>query len=250
MLSHLEGKRRQYELVELARSMGCERVEVIDDDLGRSGDGYTERPGFQRLVALVCDGSVGAVFCLEASRLARNGRDWHNLLHLCGLADVVIVDPDGVYDPNVGNDRLLLGLKGTMSEFEITLLRQRSKEARRQKAARGELRFGLPVGLEWGTGVRIVKAADEREREVRKTDGHRKPIDEWDVVLRDHFEGYISWEQYERNLATLASNAHRLSDGRKKDGRGGNALLSGLLRCACCGRRPQVWYRRNGHRYQ
>lgn len=326
VLSHVEGQRRQYEIVELARSMGCMEVEVIDDDLGRSGDGYTERPGFQRLVAAVCSGTVGAVFCLEASRLARNGRDWHNLLHLCGLADVVIVDPDGVYDPNVSNDRLLLGLKGTMSEFELTLLRQRSKEAKDQKAARGELKFRLPAGLEWGPGSRIQKTADEREREVvaqtlrkfeelgsarqvmlwlhdadvalpvrepnggvkwrrayhglvvsminnplyagayvygrrtsrtqvvegqaRKTDGHRKPVDMWDVVLRDHFEGYIMWEQYERNIAALAANAHRMSDGRKKDGRGGQALLSGLLRCARCGRRPQVWYRKNAHRYQ
>jgi DNA invertase Pin-like site-specific DNA recombinase len=326
VLSHLEGKRRQYELVELARSMGCERVEVIDDDLGRSGDGYTERPGFQRLVALVCGGTVGAVFCLEASRLARNGRDWHNLLHLCGLADVAIVDPEGVYDPNVGNDRLLLGLKGTMSEFELSLLRQRSLEARNQKAARGDLKFRLPAGLEWGPGARIEKAADEREREAialtlrkfeelgsarqvmlwlheadielpvreygggvvwrrayhglivrminnplyagayvhgrkesrthvvdgqgRKTDGHAKPIERWGVLLRDHFEAYISWEQYERNLATLASNAHRRPDGRKKDGRGGQALLSGLLRCAHCGRRPQVYYRNQAHRYQ
>ncbi len=326
VLCHLEGKQRQYELVELARSMGCEKIEVIDDDLGRSGDEYTERPGFQRLVALVCGGDVGAVFCLEASRLARNGRDWHNLLHMCGLADVVIVDPDGVYDPNASNDRLLLGLKGTMSEFELTLLRQRSKEAKAQKAARGELRFRLPAGLEWGTDSQIGRAANERERDVvalvlrkfeelgsarqvmlwlheadialpvraadsrvmwrrayhglvvrmvrnplyagayvygrrkgqtqvvdgqaRKTRGHSKPIEEWDVLLRDHFEGYISWEQYERNLATLSSNAHQLSDGRKKDGRGGKALLSGLLRCARCGRRPQVWYRANTHRYQ
>ena len=106
---------------------------MIDDDLGRSGSGLIERPGFQRLVAEVCAGDVGAVFRIEASRLARYGRDWHHLIELCGMVGAVVVDPDGVYDPGIINDRLLLGLKGTMSEFELSLLRQRSVEAIRQK---------------------------------------------------------------------------------------------------------------------
>ena len=109
-------------------------MDLIDEDLRRSGSGLVERPGFQHLVAEVCTGQVGAVFCIEASCLARNGRDWHNLIELCGLVGVLVIDPDGVYDPRVVNDRLLLGLKGTMSEFELNLLRQRSREAVRQKA--------------------------------------------------------------------------------------------------------------------
>jgi len=113
------------------------------------------RPGFERLVAMVCSGTVGAVFCIEASRLARNGRDWHYLIDFCALVGTVIVDHDGVYDPRLANDRLLLGMKGTMSEFELTLFRQRSFEARRAKAQRGELQFRLPIGFQWSPDGRI-----------------------------------------------------------------------------------------------
>src|SRR5690348_3402796 len=144
-----ESRRRQYGLVERAKELGFRGTEVIDEDLGRSGSGLVERPGFEHLVAAVCSGEVGAVFCIEASRLARNGRDWHHLIELCGMVGAVVVDLDGIYDPNIVNDRLLLGLKGTMSEFELSLLRQRSEEAIRQKARRGALQFLLPVGLCW-----------------------------------------------------------------------------------------------------
>jgi transposase len=123
VLGNTESQRRQYGLVDQARSVGFTTVEVIDEDLGRSGSGVMERPGFQRLVASVCAGSVGAVFCIEASRLARNGRDWHHLIDLCALSATLVIDPDGIYDPRLVNDRLLLGLKGTMSEYELSLLR-------------------------------------------------------------------------------------------------------------------------------
>src|SRR5271169_720557 len=146
---NLESQRRQYGLAAHARDLGFHDIEVIDEDLGRSGSGCVERPGFQRLVTNVCSGEVGGVFCVEASRLARNGRDWHHLIELCALVDTVIIDPEGVYDPRVANDRLLLGLKGTMSEFELDLLRQRSREAIKQKASRGELQFRLAAGLCW-----------------------------------------------------------------------------------------------------
>jgi DNA invertase Pin-like site-specific DNA recombinase len=146
VVGNTESRRRQYALVETARAVGFASVAVIDDDLGRSGSGLTERPGFQKLVAAVCAGGIGAVFCLEASRLARNGRDWHHLIDLCALAGALVVDPDGVYDPRLVNDRLLLGLKGTMSEYELSLLRQRGLAARDSKAQRGELRFTLPPG--------------------------------------------------------------------------------------------------------
>jgi DNA invertase Pin-like site-specific DNA recombinase len=109
--TNLESQRRQYELVDVARRRGFTEVEVIDDDLGRSASGAAERPGFDRLVAALCGGEVGAVLCLDASRLARNGRDWHHLLELCGLVEARVVDLDGVYDPCRPNDRLLLGIK-------------------------------------------------------------------------------------------------------------------------------------------
>ena len=126
MLHNQESQRRQYNLADRARDLGFHNVTVIDDDLGRSGSGLVERPGFQRLVAEVCTGEVGAIFCIEASRLARNGRDWHHLIQLRGMVDAVVIDPDRVYNPGVINDRLLPGLKGTMSEFELNLLRPRA----------------------------------------------------------------------------------------------------------------------------
>ena len=148
--------------------MGFAGVTTIDDDLGRSGSGLVDRPGFQRLVASVCTGSVGAVFCIEASRLARNGRDWHHLIDLCALVGTLVVDPDGVYEPRLTNDRLLLGLKGTMSEYELSLLRQRGLAARDSKAKRGELRFSLPPGYCWDELGRLELDPDERVVEAMR----------------------------------------------------------------------------------
>ena len=150
VIGNTESQRRQYGLVSSAHAAGFASLAVIDDDLGRSGSGLSERPGFQKLVAAVCAGSVGAVFCIEASRLARNGRDWHHLIDLCALAGALVIDPDGIYDPRLINDRLLPGLKGTMSEYELSLLRQRGLAARDARARRGELRFTLPPGYCWG----------------------------------------------------------------------------------------------------
>jgi DNA invertase Pin-like site-specific DNA recombinase len=161
-----ESQRRQYGLADHARQLGFQQVEVIDEDLGRSGSGQVERPGFEHLVAEVCTGQVGAVLCIEASRLARNGRDWHHLIELCGLVRTIVIDPDGVYDPCILNDRLLLGLKGTMSEFELNLLRQRSLEAIRQKARRGELQFRLPVGFRWTQNGKVEIDPDRRVQEA------------------------------------------------------------------------------------
>jgi DNA invertase Pin-like site-specific DNA recombinase len=162
VLENTESQRRQYGMAETARALGFASVEVIDDDLGRSGSGSVDRPGFQKLVASVCAGSVGAVFCIEASRLARNGRDWHHLIDLCALVGTLVVDPDGTYDPRLVNDRLLLGLKGTMSEYELSLLRQRGLAARDSKARRGELRFALPPGYCWTELGQIEIDPDER----------------------------------------------------------------------------------------
>jgi hypothetical protein len=121
LVHNKESQRRQYGLADRARQLGWVSVEVIDDDLGRSGGGIS-RPGFERLLAAICEGRVGAVLAIEASRLARNGRDWHTLIEFCGLVGTILVDEDGIYDPRHPNDRLLLGMKGTMSELELSYL--------------------------------------------------------------------------------------------------------------------------------
>ena len=318
--SNLESQRRQYELVEVARRRGFTDIDVIDDDLGRTASGAVERPGFDRLVAALCAGQVGAVLCLDASRLARNGRDWHHLLELCGLVEARVIDVDGVYDPCRPNDRLLLGMKGSISEFELGIIRSRMYEAARSKAKRGELRISSPIGYSWDRHIGLGLDPDRRLQEVirlvfqkfrelgsarqvllwmasqnvhfpypsdgrtltsfewrpiryrnvisilknpfytgvyaygksekrttiidgraRKSYGHRKPMGTWEVFIKDHHEGYISWAEYERNQALLAGNAYgRVGD--TKSGRGGRALLAGLICCARCGRRLSVLY--------
>ena len=319
--SNLESQRRQYELVDVAKRRGFRDVEVIDDDLGRSASGTAERPGFDRLVAALCAGQVGAVLCLDASRLARNGRDWHHLLELCGLVEARVIDLDGVYDPCRPNDRLLLGMKGSISEFELGVIRSRMYEAARSKAKRGELRISMPIGYTWDRHVGLGLDPDLRLQEVirlvfqkfrelgsarqvllwmasqnihfpypsngrtltsfewrsiryrnvisilknpfyagvyaygksekrtaivdgraRKSYGHRRPMDAWEVFIKDHHQGYIDWAEYERNQALLAGNAYgRVGD--TKSARGGRALLAGLICCARCGRRLVVAYR-------
>ena len=160
-----ESRLRQYGLADRARTLGWTDVTVIDDDLGRSGSGVS-RPGFERLLAAICEGRVGAVFAIEASRLARNGRDWHTLIEFCGLVGTVIVDEDGTYEPRHPNDRLLLGMKGTMSELELSLLRARSMEALKQKAQRGELFFTVAVGYVKVGHDKIEMDPDLRVREA------------------------------------------------------------------------------------
>jgi excisionase family DNA binding protein len=327
VLAHGESRRRQYELVDVARSRGFRDIEVIDDDLGRSASGTVDRPGFERLVAWLCAGEVGAVLCLDASRLARNGRDWHHLLELCGLVEARVIDLDGVYNPCRPNDRPLLGMKGSISEFELGVLRSRLLDAARAKARRGELRIGVPLGYAWhrqaGLGldpdlrvqeaIRLIFARfrelgsarqvllrlqEERvhfprpsdgkrmvsfewqairyrnviavlknpfyagvyaygksekrteiiDGRVRRSYGHGKPLERWDVLLKDHHEGYIGWAEYERNQAALAANAYGKVGGAKS-GRGGRALLAGLIACGRCGRRLPVVYTGRGAGY-
>jgi DNA invertase Pin-like site-specific DNA recombinase len=318
---HRESNRRQYGLTELARTYGFREVSVIDDDLGRSAASTSDRPGFRNLVGQICEGLIGAVFCLEASRLARNGRDWHHLLELCGLVGARVIDTDGVYDPSAPNDRLLLGLKGTMSEFELTLLRKRMLDAAVAKARRGELRVSVPVGYIWSRDTGLVMDPDRRVQDavrtifrlfdrlgsarqvllhmrreslvvprpadgkrpehcawrapvyrnviavlqnpfyagayaygksqvattivngvVRKAYGRPRPMAAWTALLRNHHDAYVSWEQFEQNQERLARNAFCKRAGHAKSGRGGQALLSGLLRCRRCGRKLQVTY--------
>ena len=315
-----ESRRRQYGLADRARKLGWSDVVVVDDDLGRSGGGVA-RPGFERLLVAICEGRVGIVLAVEASRLARNGRDWHTLLEFCGLVGCLLADEDGVYDARLPNDRLLLGMKGTMSEMELSILRQRSFEALRQKARRGELFLSVAVGyvkvlhnritmepnqrvrdaislvfrkfaefqsvrqvhlwlrqerirlpavditpegqrIAWKlpvyntilriltnpvyagayafgrTGSRVTVAAG-RKRTVR---GFRRPREEWEVLLLDHHEGYVSWAEFERNQRLIADNANAKGLMARGSVRRGDSLLAGLLRCGHCGRRLHVSY--------
>jgi DNA invertase Pin-like site-specific DNA recombinase len=149
-----ESTQRQYALTARAGELGWTRdqITVIDEDLGLSGSGSADRAGFARLTAEVALGHVGVVLGLEVSRLARNNADWYRLLDLCGVTDTLIGDADGLYHPASFNDRLVLGLKGTMSEAELHVLRARLNGGIRNKAERGELRRGLPVGFAWGDG--------------------------------------------------------------------------------------------------
>jgi len=160
---NLESKRRQYGLVDRARALGWQDIEVIDDDLGISGSGI-RRPGFERLLSAVCDKQVGAVFSIEASRLARTNREWHTLLEFCSIVGVLLIDAEAVYDPRLTNDRLLLGMKGTISEMEVASFRERAQVAILQKAQRGALVRRVPIGYIKGTEDRIEKDPDARIR--------------------------------------------------------------------------------------
>ena len=315
-----ESRRRQYGLAERARSLGWREPVVIDEDLGRSGGG-TSRPGFERLLASICEGRVGMVLSLEASRLARNGRDWHTLLEFCALVGCLLGDEDGIYDPRQPNDRLLLGMKGTLSEMELSTLRQRSEAALRLKASRGELFLGVAVGYVRERRDRIAKDPDRRVREAvdlvfrkfaefrsvrqvhlwlrqenvglpaavhdgeawgtvwrlpaysavhrmltnpvyagayaygrtgsrvtvengrkRVRRGLRRARADWDVLIRDHHEGYVGWEEFERNQRLIADNANCRGAMVRGAVRRGGALLAGLLSCGHCGRRLRVHY--------
>jgi len=321
LVHNLESQRRQYGLADRARQLGWTTVEIIDDDLGRSGGGVV-RPGFERLLAAICDRRVGVVLAIEASRLARNGRDWHTLIEFCGLVGTILVDEDGIYDPRHPNDRLLLGMKGTMSELELSLFRQRSQEALRQMARRGDLVLGVAAGyVKVGRG-RIEKDPDQRVQQAiqlvfakfaefqsarqvhvwtrdegielpaksRRGEAHgvvwrlppynivhniltnpiyagayafgrttsrisvvegrkrvrrgvRRPIDEWDVLIKDHHAAYISWDEFERNIKAIANNATGMSSALARGAaREGELLLPGLLRCGHCGRKLHVHY--------
>jgi excisionase family DNA binding protein len=320
-----ESRRRQYGLADRARGLGWSDVTVIDDDLGRSGSGIS-RPGFEKLLAAICEGRVGVVLAIEASRLARNGRDWHTLIEFCGLVGTIIIDEDGIYEPRHPNDRMLLGMKGTMSELELSILRARSLEALRAKARRGELFLTVAIGYVKSRHDRIEIDPDQRVREAlalvftrfselqsirqvhlalrsegimlpavchtreagrsilwklpvyntvhhiltnpvyggayafgrtcsrvtieegrkRIVRGFRREKADWEVLIPDHHEGYLSWADFERNQRLIADNA--TSKGMMPRGalRKGELLLGGLLRCGHCGRKLHVCY--SGHK--
>lgn len=167
---HRQSTERQYKLGTLAEQMGwhSSQVEIIDEDLAHSGESAASRSGFQRLAAEVSLGKVGAIFSLEVSRLARSSADWHRLLDLCGLSDTLIVDDDGAYDPNDFNDRLVLGMKGTMSDAERHVMRLRLQGGKLHKARKGELVFNPPTGYVFDEGGALVLDPDEQvQRSIR-----------------------------------------------------------------------------------
>ncbi len=167
VMHNRESRALQYAMRERLEQLGWSRTEVIDDDLGRSASGSAEREGFNRMVAEVCLGKVGAVAAREVSRFARNSRDWQQLIEMCRVVDTVLVDQETVYAPRLGNDRLLLGLKGSLNEYELDLLRQRSLAARHEKARRGELIVTAPVGYV-KNGNKLEKDPDRRVQETIK----------------------------------------------------------------------------------
>jgi DNA invertase Pin-like site-specific DNA recombinase len=321
VVENTESTKRQYALRHRAVALGwpLDRVVVIDEDLGQSASGALHRTGFERLVAEVGTGRAGIVLGLEVSRLARSSTEWHRLLEICALTDTLILDEDGLYDPDHFNDRLLLGLKGTMSQAELHVLRARLQGGLLNKARRGELRISLPTGLVYDAADRVVRDPDERVRgavalffetfrrlgsatavvkyfrdqglafPLRLRRGARKgevvfhplhhsralsilqspryagafaygrsrarrrpeggvrvqtlPREEWQVLIPDVHEGYITWDEYEANVARLRDNARAHGqDRRRSPPREGPALLQGLAVCGWCGDRMTTQY--------
>jgi len=165
VLHNRESSALQYAMRDRLVALGWSQIDTVDDDLGRSAAGGTTRAGFDRMVAEVCLGKVGAVAAREVSRFARNSRDWQQLIEMCRVVDTVLIDQETVYAPRQGNDRLLLGLKGSLNEYELDLLRQRSLSARYEKASRGELVVAAPVGFV-KAGDRFEKHPDRRVQEA------------------------------------------------------------------------------------
>lgn len=324
VLRNKESTERQYALAQRACELGWskEQVLVVDDDLGCSGKTAQGRIGFQRLVSEVGLGRAGAVIGIEVSRLARSCSDWHRLIELCTLGDSLIIDEDGIYDPRHFNDRLLLGLKGTMSEAELHFLRSRLWGGKLNKAQKGELVFCLPVGLAYSPTLDIIlnpnqqiqhafftlfRKFDElesawkvvayfRDHKLlfpsrqhsgvmdsetlwvplshgrvlgalhnplyagayafgRRTERHAPlgpkstlvPMEKWHVLIKDHFAGYISWEQFLRHQQMLRNNQTNYAALNLRGvARAGAALLQGIVLCGRCGRRMTIRYKDNG----
>ena len=165
VLHNPESRSLQYAMRDRLSDLGWSEIAIVDDDLGRSAAGGVARAGFERMVAEVCLGKVGAVAAREVSRFARNSRDCQQLIEMCRVVDTVLVDGETIYAPRDGNDRLLLGLKGSLNEYELDLLRQRSLSARHAKARRGELVVAAPVGF-IKAGDRLEKDPDRRVQEA------------------------------------------------------------------------------------
>lgn len=327
----LQSRKVQYDLVALAKAKGWphERIVVVDEDLGKSASGTTTREGFDKLLTRICLGEVGALFCAEASRLSRNGREWQQLVDFCQIVGTLLIDYDGAYDPRLPSDRLLLGMKGTVSQFEVELFRKRAQAALLKKAESGELWRLVPAAFELTADNRCERNPDQRIQQlirlilaklpelgsisqvhkwlvqeqiavpVRdhhrghriewraprygtiyriltsplyagayifprtrtltkivagrpvKTNGHAVPMTEAQVLLKELFHSYISWDEFMRNQQIIRENAQmkgRLVRGAPREGL---ALLQGMLRCGHCGRKmmPHYSQRQQSHAY-
>jgi DNA invertase Pin-like site-specific DNA recombinase len=317
VIENQESTKRQYALKDKALMLGWqeEQITVIDSDLGESG-ASTTRDGFSKMVADVGLGHVGIVMGLEVSRLARNSRDWQKLLEICALTQTLILDEEGVYNPACFNDRLLLGLKGTISEAELHVIRARMQGGLKAKAKRGELKLRLPVGYVHDINDRIVFDPDQRVQDTiflffstykrlnsmtatvrefnnkgllfpsrlhsgphkgelvfkkltltkaaqvlhnprytgayvygirqqkfrgleHKPAVHTVGKDQWQVLIKNAYKGYISWEEYEENLKCLEENSRYNKAAIPREG---PALLQGLVLCSQCGKRMTVRY--------
>ena len=166
VIHNRESRALQYAMQDRLRALGWSAIDVVDDDLGRSAAGTVARAGFERMVAEVCLGKVGAVAAREVSRFARNSRDWQQLIEMCRVVDTLLVDQETIYAPRESNDRLLLGLKGSLNEYELDLLRQRSLAARYEMARRGELLVAVPGGYVKTDDHRVEKDPDRRGQEA------------------------------------------------------------------------------------
>ena len=324
VMENTESTRRQYGLSQRATALGwpAERVRVIDEDQGKSGAYSGNRTGFRDLMGSIAAGEVGIVLGLEVSRLARDNADWHQLLRIAGITNTLILDETGIYDPNDGNDKLLLGVKGTLSEFELQGIRARLVGGQRSAAARGALKMRLPVGLAYndkdevvfdpdrsvfdavrlvfdsfrrmGSAMAVVKWMHRENIELparprsgpangelrwalprvpqvtrivrnpryagayvygqthveRRADGTGRcrvvPMEDWHVCIPDAHVGFIDWDEYLRNRATLRGNAAAFleSDSRTAAPREGAALLQSRVICGHCGRRMGMQYNR------
>jgi len=324
-----ESTRRQYQLAETAQKLGWPRprVHVIDEDLGLSGASSDERRGFQRLVATISLGDVGIVLVTEVSRLSRLNSDWHRVIELCAVFETLIADEDGLYDPRDPNDRLVLGLKGTLFSAELHILHARMRGGLLNKARRGALALRLPVGYRRLGDGSVVQDPDEQVRTSLRTifeqfallqraravqryfkahdlqmpryvqDGpdlgrlfwvtptyqmiqqvltnpayaglfvfgrrvqqaqpglppqvrsHRRPIEDWDIVVPDVYPPYISRAQYEANRETLRANMYNFVKKQRGAPREGPGLLAGIIICGKCGRRMTVSYGKSHHAY-
>jgi DNA invertase Pin-like site-specific DNA recombinase len=325
VMHNLESTDRQYALQQKALQYGWDTtlIRVMDADLGQSGSHTTYRQDFKTLVAEVSMGNVGAIFVLEASRLSRSSADWNRLLELCSLTQTLIIDQDGCYDPSQFNDQLLLGLKGTMSQAELHLIRGRLYGAKLNKAQRGELRFPLPVGFihdedgnivfdpdqqvyhairmvfdlfkEKQSAYSVVKYFGEHNVQFPKrsyggrwkgrlvwgrlsysralkilnhpfyagvytfgryknskiinpqgdiiTKQKRQPLNDCPVLIKDHHEGFITYDEFETNVRQLQLNQTNLvTHSLNGPAREGSTLLQGLLVCGICGRRMTIRY--------
>src|ERR1700761_4244047 len=164
--NNLESQKLQYAMQDRLHHLGWQEIEIVDEDLGRTASVTVTRAGFERMVAEVCLGHVGAVAAREVSRFARNSREWQKLAEVCRVVDTLLIDQEMVYTPRQSNDRLLLGLKGSLNEYELDLLRQRSVEARREMAKRGELIVSAPIGYIKTEEPSFERTPDRRVREA------------------------------------------------------------------------------------